>query len=102
MIFKSVTQLSWQLNNYKILCFNILFSAWSLVNKTLAPLLTKVEPPQVPARTKKLKLNQDRGLKIQEQDKNQVNLNHDKNSTHGTYLQHAALSFENCQKAILF
>ena len=32
-----------------------LFSAWSLVNKTLSPLLTKVETPKVPVRLKKQK-----------------------------------------------
>ena len=33
------------------------FPAWSLFNKTLSPLLTRVEPPKVPVRTKKLKAN---------------------------------------------
>ena len=33
------------------------FPAWSLFNKTLSPPLTRVEPPKVPVRTKKLKAN---------------------------------------------
>ena len=48
-----------------IFCFQLSVPAWSLVNKTLSPLLTKVDPPKVPARTKKLKTNS--SLKINEQ-----------------------------------
>ena len=65
MSFKSVTHWPVRTKPLLILCFQLSVSAWSLVNKTLSPLLTKVEPPKVPARTKKLKTNS--SLRINEQ-----------------------------------